>query len=152
MSPGPGKPSDFGCSNAIAMCCSEKIPIFGVCLGLQAMVEHFGGELGVLGIPFHGKPSVITQIDNDKKKLLKWNILDELPDQFTVARYHSLHGKVIPSCLIPTCYTSDGVVMAIEHETLPLGAVQFHPESILTSPKLGMKILMNALNKLEYKS
>ena len=77
-----------------------------------------------------------------------------LPTQFEVARYHSLHGirDKLPECLDVTALTEDGIVMGIKHKTLPLAAVQFHPESILTSPAHGMKILQNALSFVSYES
>jgi anthranilate synthase len=126
-----------------------RIPAFGVCLGLQGMVEHFGGELGILSYPMHGKPSPVflTEAGNDVS-----SIFDGLPSSFEVARYHSLHGlkDKMPSCLEITALTEDGIVMGIKHKTLPFAAVQFHPESILTSPNHGMTILKNALLKLRY--
>lgn len=112
------------------------------------MVEHFGGELGVLGYPMHGKPSPVYLTDDGKKA---GNIFDGLPDTFEVARYHSLHGikDKIPDCLEITALTEDDIVMGIRHKTLPFAAVQFHPESILTSPAHGMAILKNALRYLK---
>jgi Glutamine amidotransferase class-I/SAP domain len=79
-------------------------------------------------------------------------IFKGLPDSFEVARYHSLHGirERLPSCLEVTALTSDGIVMGIQHKTLPFAAVQFHPESILTSPAHGLAILKNALSHLKY--
>eukprot|EP00934_Nitzschia_sp_Nitz4_P008944 Nitzschia sp. Nitz4//scaffold14_size191712//77963//83546//NITZ4_001716-RA/size191712-processed-gene-0.12-mRNA-1//1//CDS//3329536906//8934//frame0 len=136
LSPGPGNPSDFELSKTIEMLTKYKIPAFGVCLGLQGMVEHFGGKLGVLGYPMHGKPSevVLTR------------------DGLSEKRYHSLHGikEFLPDCLKVTALSEDGVVMGIQHESLPFAAVQFHPESILTSPMHGMGILQNALKYLKY--
>lgn len=147
LSPGPGNPSDFGLSNTIDCLTKHRIPAFGVCLGLQGMVEHFGGVLGVLGYPMHGKPSLIsvTREGKDEK-----SIFSSLPDTFEVARYHSLHGlkERMPSCLEVTALSEDGIVMGIQHKELPLAAVQFHPESILTSPAHGMTILMNVLSFL----
>jgi anthranilate synthase/aminodeoxychorismate synthase-like glutamine amidotransferase len=133
LSPGPGNPSDFGLSKTLALMEKLRIPAFGVCLGLQGMVEHFGGELGILSYPMHGKPSPVflTEAGNDVS-----SIFDGLPSSFEVARYHSLHGlkDKMPSCLEITALTEDGIVMGIKHKTLPFAAVQFHPESILTSP------------------
>jgi anthranilate synthase len=132
----------------------RKVPIFGVCLGLQGLVEYFGGELGVLDYPMHGKPSVIqrTFLDDaiENKKHIGHDILKGLPAEFQVARYHSLHGKLanFPKDVLITAKSSDDVVMAIQHSTMPIAAVQFHPESILTLPKNGMKILTNALSML----
>ena len=149
LSPGPGNPSDFGLSKSIEMLTKHKIPGFGVCLGLQGMVEHFGGELGVLGYPMHGKPSEVTLTEDG---LNEESIFNGLPGVFEVARYHSLHGikDKLPPELKVTALTEDGIVMGIQHASLPFAAVQFHPESILTSPAHGMTILENALRNLKY--
>lgn len=113
------------------------------------MVEHFGGTLGVLGYPIHGKPSEIALTREGVKD---GSIFTGLPEVFEVARYHSLHGikDKMPSDLQITALTEDGIVMGIQHKTLPFAAVQFHPESILTSPAHGMTILENALLNLKY--
>ena len=150
LSPGPGNPSDFGLSNSIELLTKHKIPGFGVCLGLQGMVEHFGGKLGILDYPMHGKPSTISLTNEGK---VENSIFVGIPPKFEVARYHSLHGKKnsIPDCLDITALSEDNIVMGIQHKTLPFAAVQFHPESILTSPINGMKILENALSHLRYK-
>eukprot|EP00571_Detonula_confervacea_P011901 CAMPEP_0172304458 /NCGR_PEP_ID=MMETSP1058-20130122/5856_1 /TAXON_ID=83371 /ORGANISM="Detonula confervacea, Strain CCMP 353" /LENGTH=1003 /DNA_ID=CAMNT_0013015689 /DNA_START=64 /DNA_END=3071 /DNA_ORIENTATION=- len=147
LSPGPGNPTYFELSKTMALLENNQIPGFGVCLGLQGMVEHFGGELGVLGYPMHGKPSPITLTESGQ---YSDSIFNGLPETFVVARYHSLHGirDKIPSCLDITALTEDGIVMGIQHKTLPYAAVQFHPESILTSPAHGMTILENALSFL----
>jgi anthranilate synthase len=149
LSPGPGNPSDFGLSTTISFLEKHRIAAFGVCLGLQGMVEHFGGTLGVLSYPMHGKPSTISLTPAGKEEN---SIFTSLPDSFEVARYHSLHGirEQMPSCLEVTATSEDGVVMGIQHKTLPFAAVQFHPESILTSPATGMTILQNALTVLKY--
>ena len=113
------------------------------------MVEHFGGTLGVLGYPMHGKPSHVSLTQAGKAED---GIFAQLPDSFEVARYHSLHGirERLPSCLEVTAVSEDGIVMGIRHKTLPFAAVQFHPESILTSPTHGMTILQNVLSFLKY--
>jgi len=149
LSPGPGNPSDFALSTTIDFVNRHRIPTFGVCLGLQGMVEHFGGTLGVLGYPMHGKPSSVSLT---KAGRAEGSIFTSLPDKFEVARYHSLYGlkENLPSCLEVTALSDDGVVMGIQHRDLPLAAVQFHPESILTSPAHGMSILMNVLSYLNY--
>ena len=126
LSPGPGTPSDFGVAATIEATLDCGLPLFGVCLGLQGIVEYFGGRLGTLDYPMHGKPSTI-----------RWRggrLLANLPERFEAGRYHSLFGERVslPDCLEVTADTEDGVVMAIEHRTLPVAAVQFHPESILT--------------------
>jgi len=149
LSPGPGNPSDFGLSASIDLLTKHKIPGFGVCLGLQGMVEHFGGVLGILDYPMHGKPSPITVTSAGHAE---GSIFTGIPSTFEVARYHSLHGKkdTIPDCLDITALTEDEIVMGIQHKTLPFAAVQFHPESILTSPMHGITILKNALRFLRY--
>jgi anthranilate synthase len=148
LSPGPGNPSDFGLSSTIDCVTKHEIPAFGVCLGLQGMVEHFGGTLGILSYPMHGKPSMISLTRAGKTA---GSIFTSLPDSFEVARYHSLHGlrDCMPDCFEVTAQTEDGIVMAIQHKELPMAAVQFHPESILTSPSHGMTILINALTYLK---
>jgi anthranilate synthase len=147
LSPGPGNPSDFGLSKTIELLTKYNIPGFGVCLGLQGMVEHFGGELGVLDYPMHGKPSPVTLTSDGMKDD---SIFNGVPETFEVARYHSLHGikDKIPDCLDITALTEDNIVMGIQHKSLPFAAVQFHPESILTSPSHGMTIIKNALRFL----
>jgi len=149
LSPGPGKPSDFKCAETLAVLQELRVPVFGVCLGLQSIVEAYGGTLAILDYPMHGKPSVI-------KKFMpgKWKILEGLEDRFTVARYHSLYGErdsiIKKTPLEILAELEDGTVMAIEHKELPMAAVQFHPESILTRPADGLAILSNALEYLKY--
>ncbi|EGD74333.1 anthranilate synthase [Salpingoeca rosetta] len=145
MSPGPGCPSDFNTSATITQLLCRNIPIFGVCLGLQAMVEHFGGALDVLPEPLHGKPSSVSVVVPSSR------VFDGLPSSFVVARYHSLYARLenVPSPLTVTAISDDGVVMAVEHKSLPLAAVQFHPESILTGRDTGVHILNNALQWFE---
>jgi len=152
LSPGPGCPSDFNVSHHIKRLVDRKIPIFGVCLGLQSLVEHFGGKLAQLEYPMHGKPS---KVEVDAKCPHLGPIFQGLPTTFRVARYHSLYAKALPDCLVATALCPVGqpndlnsgsgpVVMAIQHKTLPIAAVQFHPESILTSPDHGVQMLRNA--------
>lgn len=124
LSPGPGRPQDVAMAQTLALCAAREIPVFGVCLGLQGIVEFCGGSLAMLAEPMHGKPSSIT---NDGGVLFKG-----LPQRIIVGRYHSLHVDSLPDCLRATARTDDGVVMAIEHRSLPLLAVQFHPESIMS--------------------
>jgi anthranilate synthase len=155
LSPGPGSPSDFKLSQTIDTMIDRRVPIFGVCLGLQGLVEHFGGKLGVLPTPMHGKPSVVARCGSGSadafSALTPSDVLSDLPEEFQVARYHSLFGfeDTMHKDLLVTAKTEDDVVMAIQHATMPIAAVQFHPESILTLPKFGMKILTNALNLLK---
>jgi anthranilate synthase len=143
LSPGPGKPSDFGITATIQACVKRQIPIFGVCLGLQSIVEAYGGELGVLDYPQHGKSSRI-QITAPESVLFQG-----LPTAFDAGRYHSLYAipDYLPSQLQVTAVSEDGTIMAIEHQNLPIAAVQFHPESLMTlMGDVGMGIIKNVIN------
>ncbi|RCJ31429.1 anthranilate synthase [Nostoc punctiforme NIES-2108] len=140
LSPGPGRPSDFNVSKTVASCIRRKIPIFGVCLGLQGIVEAFGGELGILDYPQHGKSArvVVTAPES--------GMFQGLPQSFEVGRYHSLFALPdrLPQELQVTAISEDGVIMGIEHKTLPIAALQFHPESIMTlSGEVGLSIIKN---------
>ena len=141
LSPGPGRPHDFAINETLDLLLERGIPIFGVCLGLQGIVEYFGGSLGVLEVPMHGKPSVV--------RTLPGRLLRELPARFTIGRYHSLYAdrSRLPAVLSVVAETvEDKVIMAIEHASLPIAAVQFHPESVMTSPgEIGMPIIEQAL-------
>lgn len=140
LSPGPGNPSDFKVSDTISMVRGLDLPIFGVCLGLQGIVEHFGGSLGILDIPQHGKPSEIKVLTPNE------GLFKGLASEFTVGRYHSLHGEKssMPDCLEITSETEDGIVMGIHHKSEPIAAVQFHPESIMSLvDKSGLKLINN---------
>lgn len=152
LSPGPGRPSDFNVNETLDTAISLGTPVFGVCLGLQGLVEYFGGTLGQLRSPVHGKPAIIDThygVNDDPTLKTNWGIFDGLPCSFEVARYHSLFALTVPKCLRVTARTrGDGVAMAIEHAQLPLAAVQFHPESILTNPRHGLRILANCLLNL----
>ena len=143
LSPGPGAPRDFDVAGTLAELVRRRIPAFGVCLGLQGMVEHFGGTLGVLDPPVHGKASRI--------RVLGGRLFEGLPAEFTAGRYHSLYAirEFLPAVLQVTAESDDGVVMAIEHTTLPLAAVQFHPESIMTlGEDVGLRLLANVMDRL----
>ncbi len=140
LSPGPGRPDDFGVSATVAMAAERGIPVFGVCLGLQGIVEHFGGELGVLDVPMHGKPSVVTPTGEGR-------LLAGMAP-FTAGRYHSLFAldSQLPADLIVSARSDDGVIMAVEHRSLPIAAVQFHPESIMSlADDAGMAVVARAL-------
>ena len=140
LSPGPGRPSDFDVSGTLAAAIERGLPVFGVCLGLQGMVEHFGGALGVLPSPVHGKPSRV--------RVRGGRLFGGLPTEFTAGRYHSLFAipESLPPSLRVTADADDGVIMAIEHTELPLSAVQFHPESILSlSDDLGVRLIANVV-------
>ena len=143
VSPGPGRPGEFGVPALIREAAARGYAVFGVCLGLQGMVEAFGGTLGVLGYPMHGKPSKVRHEGT--------GVFEGLPDEFTVGRYHSLFAipEHLPECLEATAWSEDGVIMGLRHKDLPLEAVQFHPESILSSESdNGMKLMENVLRKL----
>jgi anthranilate synthase len=142
LSPGPGRPADFAMSETLDLILCRDLPTFGVCLGLQGVVEHFGGVLDVLAQPMHGKPSVVRNFGG--------RLLMGLPERFTVGRYHSLHTRrlALPPVLRATAETEDGVIMAIEHRDRPIAAVQFHPESLLTDPsRIGMPLLAGLLRQ-----
>lgn len=144
LSPGPGSPSDYDISSTIEAAIDLGVPIFGVCLGLQAIVEYFGGELGQLETPMHGKPSSV--------QVLGGELFEGLPTEFRAGRYHSLFAKRdrIPDDLeITATSVGDEVVMAIEHRELPICAVQFHPESIMSlDDEVGIRLVSNAIELL----
>jgi anthranilate synthase len=144
LSPGPGRPEDFGMAKTIAAALDKKLPIFGVCLGVQAIGEYFGGQLGQLGQPAHGRPSRI-QVRGGK-------LMQNLPNEIVIGRYHSLYVErdSMPDVLDVTASTEDGVAMAIEHRTLPVGGVQFHPESLMSlGGEVGLRIVENAFRLKE---
>jgi anthranilate synthase len=146
LSPGPGRPSDFGVADLVKACAERNLPVFGVCLGLQGMVEAFGGKLSLLEYPMHGKPSMIR---NNQKGIFKG-----FPEIFKAGRYHSIYAKeeALPTCLEQTALSDDQVIMAIAHKELPMAAVQFHPESIMTlKDDLGLKLLTNVVRILGQK-
>lgn len=138
VSPGPGKPCDAGICEEVIDYFKGKIPIFGVCLGHQAICEVFGGEIGYAEKLMHGKMSMVD-LDTDSK------IFAGMEPCIQAARYHSLAAKreSMPKELKIIGTTKDGAVMAVEHVTYPIYGVQFHPESILT-PK-GWQILEHFL-------
>ena len=143
LSPGPGRPRDFGLSRTIEMALEAGLPIFGVCLGLQGVVEHFGGALQSLPTPMHGKPSIV--------RVRGGRIFDGLPPSFEAGRYHSLVAErdALPAAFDLTAETDEGVVMALEHRELPVAAVQFHPESILSlRGDLGLRFVDNVVRVL----
>ena len=144
LSPGPGVPADFDTKATIEAALELDIPIFGVCLGLQAIVEYFGGELDQLETPVHGKSSLI-ETSNCK-------LFEGLPSQFKAGRYHSLYAmeNMLPESIkIVAKSEDDNVVMAVEHAVLPICAVQFHPESIMSfDDEVGLKLVRNAVKML----
>ena len=134
ISPGPGTPDDSGVSLNVLRELADEIPVFGVCLGHQAIGQHFGGRV-VRGGLMHGKTSPITHDGT--------GIFDDVPSPFTATRYHSLIVDDIPADLIVNATADDGSVMGFRHATLPIHGVQFHPESIATEH--GHKLLGNFL-------
>ena len=141
LSPGPGRPADFGCAALLDQVYARGLPVFGVCLGLQAMVEHAGGALSLLPEPAHGKPGTV--------EVAGGTLLAGLPAEFTAGRYHSLYAPAdqVRGGFEVTASTRDGVVMAIEDAAAGRWAVQFHPESILTaSGRSGHQIIGNVLD------
>jgi anthranilate synthase len=142
LSPGPGRPSDFGCEELLSELDARGLPVFGVCLGLQAMVEHAGGELSLLPEPQHGKPGQVAVREGSV-------LLDGLPAEFTAARYHSLFAfeQAVKGGFTVSATTPDGAVMAIEDAAAGRWAVQFHPESILTAAgRAGHRVIANVLD------
>ena len=141
LSPGPGSPTDFDCKATITKSRARDLPIFGVCLGLQALAEAYGGELRHLHVPMHGKPSRIRVSRNGI-------IFSGLPQEVTVGRYHSIFADPVrlPKEFRVTAETDDGVIMAFEHDSEPVAAVQFHPESIMTlGGNAGMRMIENVV-------
>lgn len=140
VSPGPGTPERAGVSVAMVEYCAEhKIPLFGVCLGHQAICVAFGGTVSQAPELLHGKTSLVHH-----KGV---GVLKDVPDPFTATRYHSLalEKSTLPKELEITSETDSGVVMSVRHKTLPIEGVQFHPESVLTEH--GHKMLANWLTE-----
>lgn len=135
ISPGPGTPDTAGISLAVIERFEDKLPILGVCLGHQAIGQHFGGNVVRAPEPVHGKP---VEIRHDGK-----TIFCNVPNGFDAGRYHSLivERDSMPDCLEISATSPDGLVMALRHTTKKIEGVQFHPESILTEH--GRKLLHN---------
>jgi len=134
ISPGPGNPNTAGVSLKAVDAFRNRLPIFGVCLGHQVIVQYFGGVVSHAPEPMHGKPSRITH--NGK------GLFQGIENPLQAGRYHSLAASKLPDCLEVTGQF-EGIVMAVEHKELPIFGVQFHPESILTPA--GGKIIQNVL-------
>jgi anthranilate synthase component 2 len=137
LSPGPCTPNEAGICLDLIAAAAGKVPLFGVCLGHQAIGQAFGGTVIRAPEPMHGKVSRISHTGTD--------ILEGLPTPFSATRYHSLvvEKGTLPDELVPTAWTEDGLVMAMHHRTLPIFGVQFHPESIASEH--GHRILANFL-------
>jgi anthranilate synthase/aminodeoxychorismate synthase-like glutamine amidotransferase len=138
VSPGPGRPADAGATVEIVRRLAPTTPTLGVCLGHQAVVVAFGGEVGPARRLVHGKPS---EIEHDGRGLF-----DGLPERFEAGRYHSLAATSIPDALEVSATCAEGEVMAVRHRELPVDGVQFHPESVLTpaGPELARNFLAAA--------
>jgi anthranilate synthase/aminodeoxychorismate synthase-like glutamine amidotransferase len=134
ISPGPGAPRAAGVSMAAVEAFKDRIPILGVCLGHQVIVECFGGTVGHAPKPMHGKPSRVT---HDGQGLFAG-----IENPMQAGRYHSLAATRVPDCLQVTA-EFEGIVMAVQHKLYPVYGVQFHPESILTPA--GGRIIENVL-------
>ncbi|MGY5795971.1 aminodeoxychorismate/anthranilate synthase component II [Rheinheimera faecalis] len=137
LSPGPGAPAQAGSMPELIALCAGKFPMLGICLGHQALVEHYGGVVGRAGETVHGKTSII--------ELSNHPVFGTLPKQFPVARYHSLMATEVPDSLqVIAAYQH--IPMAIAHEEHKALGYQFHPESILTT--LGKPLLKQSLDYL----
>ena len=142
ISPGPGGPADSGASlAAIELARERKLPLLGVCLGMQAIAAVFGGEIRRAPTLVHGEASLVR---HDAK-----GYLASMPLPFPAARYHSLcvDPGTLPAEIVVSALADDGVVMGIRHKTLPIEGVQFHPESVLTPD--GPRILARFLRRCE---
>jgi len=135
ISPGPGTPDTAGVTLSAIDYFKDKLPIFGVCLGFQSIVQYFGGKIGHAPEPIHGKPSRVTH--NQK------GLFAGVENPLQAGRYHSLCAVELPDCLEQTA-RFEQIVMGVRHKELPIFGVQFHPESILTPA--GGKIIENALS------
>ncbi|AEV17407.1 Para-aminobenzoate/anthranilate synthase glutamine amidotransferase component II [Geobacillus thermoleovorans CCB_US3_UF5] len=138
ISPGPCTPNEAGVSLEVIDRFAGRIPIFGVCLGHQAIAQAFGGRVVRAPRLMHGKTSSVYH-DGE-------TIFRGVPNPFTATRYHSLivEKETLPDCFVVSAWTKEDEVMAIRHKTLPVEGVQFHPESIMTSH--GMQLLKNFIN------
>ncbi|OQP87667.1 anthranilate synthase component I [Rhizobium rhizosphaerae] len=144
LSPGPGRPKDFDCKATIKKARARDLPIFGVCLGLQALAEAYGGDLRQLAVPMHGKPSRIRVLEPGL-------VFSGLGKEVTVGRYHSIFAdpSTLPRDFMITAESEDGTIMGIEHVKEPIAAVQFHPESIMTlGHDAGMRMIENVVAHL----
>ena len=124
ISPGPGRPADGGVSVELVRRLGPTVPTLGVCLGHQAIVEAFGGEVGQAKALLHGKAS---RVRHDSA-----GVFAGLPEEIEAGRYHSLAAVAVPDELVVSARTDDDEVMGVRHRTLPIEGVQFHPESVLT--------------------
>ena len=138
VSPGPGRPDGSGATLDIVRRLAPTTPTLGVCLGHQALVEVFGGEVGQARELVHGKS---CRVRHDGRGLFRG-----LPDELEAGRYHSLAATRVPDCLEVSATAADGEVMGVRHRELPIDGVQFHPESVLTP--VGAQIARNFLDSV----
>jgi len=124
ISPGPGRPAEAGVSVELIRRLGPRVPTLGVCLGHQAIIEAFGGEVGQAKALLHGKAS---RVRHDGE-----GVLAGLPEEIEAGRYHSLAAVRVPDELVVTARTDDGEVMGVRHRVYAIEGVQFHPESVLT--------------------
>ncbi len=139
LSPGPCTPNEAGiCLDLVAKAGEKKIPLLGVCLGHQSIGQVYGGKVIRAALPMHGKLSAITHTGK--------SVFKGLPKTFQVTRYHSLivERETLPDCLEITAETADGIIMGLQHRTIPAHGVQFHPESIASEQ--GHALLANFLD------
>jgi anthranilate synthase component 2 len=143
LSPGPGIPDEAGILKEVIATYAGRKPIFGVCLGLQAITEVFGGQIENMGEVFHGVATEMTVIEKDA------DIFKGIPQKFDAARYHSwiASKENFPKTIAITAVDEDGGIQAIQHKEFNLSAVQFHPESILT--EVGEQIVRNFLETVK---
>ncbi|MBO1255435.1 aminodeoxychorismate/anthranilate synthase component II [Alteromonas sp. 5E99-2] len=137
LSPGPGEPQNAGCMPELLTQIAGSIPVLGICLGHQAIVEHYGGSVGRAPVVMHGKASLLPHNES--------GVFSELPNPLPIARYHSLVAQKLPDSLQKLASIGDQV-MAIWHPQDKMMGFQFHPESILTTA--GSQLLANTLNYL----
>lgn len=139
ISPGPGNPDDAGVSNDVILQWGARVPVFGVCLGMQCMGQVFGGEVVRAPEIVHGKTSLIRHTNV--------GVFEGLPNPLEATRYHSLcvRRETLPDCLEITAETDDGIIMGLRHREMDVEGVQFHPESILTIG--GHDMVQNFLNR-----
>ena len=136
ISPGPGTPKDSGvCLDVIKFCAESSTPLYGICLGMQALGQYFGGNVVRAPKPIHGKTENIT--------ISKHKMFEDVPEKIDIVRYHSLvvDKDTLPDCLEITALSKNDLIMGLAHRTLPIWGVQYHPESIAS--QYGHKMLEN---------
>ncbi len=138
ISPGPKDPAHAGISKRVIECFGPKVPLLGVCLGMQAINEVFGGTTVIAPVPVHGKTCMVEHLGE--------SIFVGLPSPFRVARYHSLRIELGAGGLAPLASSPDGVLMGIRHRDFPIFGVQFHPESFLS--EYGLALAQNFLGSV----